>query len=288
MAPRTHRFAQLVLATVLSAALAVTLSGTAGAVALCRGHHDGDGIKQHHNPRVIPPQAKAYGKSYGEWGAAWWEWAVSIPYATNPIFDPTGADGSQGQNQIPWFLAGTAGGAVDRTITIPCGRPVFFPLVAFANDYPCPDPTFQPAPGQSLQDFLTQGADAIVSQIDVLTAEVDGVTINSLTAYRGTSGLDYFTGDPSLTATFDPCLTGSSQAFVSDGYWLMLAPFPPGHHTIHFTGGISAWGFLVDVTYHITVPAGHGPAPALANGPQSLLPVNPVNGSWGSLKIRYR
>jgi hypothetical protein len=25
------------------------------------------------------------------------------------------------------------------------------------NDYPCPDPSFEPAAGQTLEDFLTQG-----------------------------------------------------------------------------------------------------------------------------------
>ena len=70
--------------------------------------------------------------------------------------------------------------------------------------------------------------------------------------YRATSRLFYFTGDPSLTSTFDGCITGSSQPAVSDGYWIMLAPLSPGTHTIHFTAGIDNL-VLQDVTYHLTV-----------------------------------
>ena len=49
--------------------------------------------------------------------------------------------------------------------------------------------------------------------------------------------------------TFDPV--------VSDGYWLMIAPLPPGAHEISFgaTVYVPEWdyGFTVDVIYHITV-----------------------------------
>jgi hypothetical protein len=55
-----------------------------------------------------------------------------------------------------WYLASTAGGAVTRSCTIPAGKTILFPIVNTENDYPCPDPNFKPAPGQSLQGFLTE------------------------------------------------------------------------------------------------------------------------------------
>jgi hypothetical protein len=33
----------------------------------------------------------------------------------------------------------------------------------------------------------------------------------------------------------------------------MLKPLEPGRHTIHFAAAIEAYGFNLDVTYHITV-----------------------------------
>ncbi len=269
---------------------------TAGAGIASAGSSHLNGPKDDLTPAVVrrgvlPTQAHAYGKTYAEWGAAWWQWALAFPYATNPIFDATGQNGAQGQDQLPWFLAGNAGGVSDRSIAIPSGRPLFFPLISFENDYPCPDPTFQPAPGQSLRDFLAGGVKPIIDQVDVLSAEVDGVSIPDLMSNRATSDLAYFTGDPSLTSTFDACITGSRQAFVTDGYWLMLAPLPPGRHTVHFSGGISAFGFVDDVTYHLDV---QGPHEVVAAGTQrtpdaaAATPAPPVSGSWGQLKLLYR
>src|SRR5581483_4222539 len=59
------------------------------------------------NPGVVPPNAHFMGKSYGEWHAAWWQWAFSIPAEQSPFLDPTGANCTVGQSGHVWFLAGT-------------------------------------------------------------------------------------------------------------------------------------------------------------------------------------
>jgi hypothetical protein len=151
-----------------------------------------------------------------------------------------------------WFLAGNLGGESTRTCTVPSGKAIFFPLVNYLNDYPCPDPSFHPAPGQSLQDFLAQGAAGLIDAVDILEAQVDGAPLQDLFGYRGISSLLTFTGDPSWVS-LDSCITGSEQFGVSDGYWVMLAPLKPGTHTIHLRGGISAFGFEVNVTYNLAV-----------------------------------
>jgi hypothetical protein len=82
--------------------------------------------------------------------------------------------------------------------------------------------------------------------------------LNDLFGYRATSALFTFTADPSLVA-LDPCVTGTTQSGVSDGYWLMLNPLPPGPHTIPFGGKIDFGGgstFEVQVTDNITVVPG--------------------------------
>ena len=37
------------------------------------------------NPGILPPNQPAYGKSYGEWAAAWWNWALSGPDGNNVL-----------------------------------------------------------------------------------------------------------------------------------------------------------------------------------------------------------
>src|SRR5947207_2608039 len=62
------------------------------------------------NAGVIPRDANAYGNTYGEWSARWWQWVLAIPVATNPNLDTTGAHCGEGQAGPVWFLAGTFGG----------------------------------------------------------------------------------------------------------------------------------------------------------------------------------
>jgi hypothetical protein len=208
------------------------------------------------NPGVIPPHARAYGLSYAEWGAQWWRWAYSFPLDQFPPLQSGELDCGLGQSGSVWFLAGTAGqGSVTRSCTVPSGKALFFPIITINNDYPCPDPNFQPPPGETLEQFLTEGAEAVINLVTELEVVVDGRSLNDLFSYRATSKLFTFTADPSLVA-FDPCVTGTQQYGVTDGYWILMNPLPPGPHTIFFNAVIDFGGgntFEVDVTYNLIV-----------------------------------
>ena len=262
------------------------------------------------NPTVLPPQSKPYGKTYGEWGGEWWRWAMAIPSASNPIFDADGSFCNVGQSGPVWFLAGTGGGSVNRSCSIPPGKAVFFPIIDILADYPCPPEFgFEPAPGQSLEDFLTGFARFLIDLVDDPAVEVDGVALENVTAYRGASGVITFTGDPSLTSTFDPCITGSQQVGASDGYFVMLAPLSRGTHTVHFSARIDEFGFGLDVTYVLQVgPHTGGPIAISSATPTAGRASTPgtVNlktlaqsfgargaaatrkNTWGDLKVLYR
>jgi len=165
-------------------------------------------------------------------------------------------DCAAGQSGSVRFLAGTAGqGPITRSCTIPTGKALFFPIISYLNDYPCPDPNFQPPPGRTLEQFLTEGAAAIINLVTELEVVVDGQPLNNPFNYRATSRLFTFTADTSLVA-FDSCVTSTEQFGVTDGYWILLRPLPPGPHTIFFHAVIDFGGgntFEVEVTYNLTV-----------------------------------
>jgi len=213
-------------------------------------------VERNPNPGVIPPHGRPYGLTYGEWGAQWWRWAYSFPLAQFPPLQSGEVDCSLGQSGSVWFLAVTVGqGPVTRSCTIPAGKALFFPIITYLNDYPCPDPNFQPPPGQTLEEFLTEGAAAIIDAVTQLEVVVDGQHLNDLFSYRATSRLFTFTADPSLVA-LDPCVTGTSQFGVTDGYWILLRPLSPGPHTIFFHAVLDFGGgntFEVQVTYNLTI-----------------------------------
>jgi hypothetical protein len=215
------------------------------------------------NPGIIPIKDTVAGKTYGEWGDAWWQWAFSIPAVKNPVADTTGRYTAMGQPDGPvWFLAGTFGGAAERTVTIPAGKMLFFPIV---NQVWVNLPEWGDNPWSKDQESYAR--DLIGALIDTaadLACEIDGVAVQHIAAYRcrtpqGGEFMVHFpkgdiwglVGNTDVNGDiFQPGYYGPS---VQDGIFLMLAPLSPGQHTIHFTAttGGGTWG--LEVTYHLRV-----------------------------------
>jgi hypothetical protein len=196
------------------------------AIAAC-GHDDDEQV------RVLPASRRIAGRSQLAWTKNWWRWLLSIPAEQNPelVLD---VDCGNKQDGPVFYLPGFSADVYTRTCQIPAHKFVLAPVWTILNDFPCPDPTFVPAPGQTLVDFLQQGAAAFLARVTDIQVTIDGVVVD-YTSHRLTSGLFNFTGDASLTSTFDGCITGQSQQAVTDGWWLMLAPLPEGEHTMVVT-----------------------------------------------------
>jgi hypothetical protein len=204
------------------------------------------------NPQVFPPNSNPYGNTYGEWSARWWQWTFSIPAATNPLFDETGAHCAEGQSGQVWFLPGSFGGTFDRACTVPPGKALFFPIlnVAFGAAVGDCEPT---KPGVPC-DVTTLRTDAAAA-LDSVTIEAsrDGVPLHNLTDYRVQSPVFSVTLPE---GNFLDVLSGTYTPMISDGYWLMIAPPSAGAHTIHFKGTITDGpfaGFAIEGTYHLTI-----------------------------------
>ncbi len=98
--------------------------------------------------------------------------------------------------------------------------------------------------------------------IDVgsLRFSIDGMNVQNLGKYRFKSPIFSFTGAvPNFSSvggcgyTSPNCYEGFRAQGWADGYWVMLNPLTPGHHTIHFHAEIPAWGVVQDMTYHLNV-----------------------------------
>lgn len=218
------------------------------------------------NPAIIPPQASAYGKSYSEWSAAWWQWLYAAPVSQNPLFLDGNVDLSLHQLDGPvWFLGGmmtpTEGppyfyGLAVRTGTIPAGKALFFPVLncEFANQEWVP-------PATMTVPELYAFAKASIDANALWDCEIDGVSVKNLwdpvaltSPYRVvTPVFDYWlpaTGN--ILQFWGTDISGVIGPAVGDGVYLMLAPLPVGNHTIHFGGGTPGV-FIIDITYNITV-----------------------------------
>jgi hypothetical protein len=213
-------------------------------------------------PSFAQPAPTVLNRTYGDWSAAWWKWALAIPAATNPMSDPTGAFCDIGQAGDVWFLAGVLwGGTAERTCTIPSSRYIFFPIAnsnwvqTFWDDPSLTEPDWR----QWAETFLPfAGGGSLEATLDGKKIVFDPMT----PIVRSQS--------PVFTATFpadnifgmDPAgLTG--YPIVSDGYWVMLPPLAPGLHELRFRASWYDYGELLwkeaqSVVYHLNIT---GPPP---------------------------
>ena len=186
------------------------------------------------NAGVLPPVSSAYGHTYAEWSERWWLWYIPQTVTSNAI-----TDCALGQSGEVWFLE-----AFGSTCTVPAGKALFFPVV----DAECSSLESAPFFGGSPAD-RSACAKALIDDTSNLAAEIDGISVQNLMAYR------FQTPDFNFTAPADNLNgipPGSGQS-TADGYYLMLAPLPVGLHTIHFKGTFNAFGFTIDATYHLLV-----------------------------------
>ena len=209
----------------------------------------GSALVETYNPRV-----KAFGRTYGQWTTAWWNYMLSIPAVRNPINDKTGVNALVGQTGPVVFLAGSGGENVDRNISLTSDKAILIPVVTFMAQFPCTNHASQPKPGQSLEDFLKAQARAVVNQASSLLVKVDGKDIRTLSDYRVTSDLFYAGGSPDLNASLGSCITAEPKAAVSDGYFIMLKGLKKGDHTIEFSGAIDGGATPpTKVTYKVRI-----------------------------------
>jgi hypothetical protein len=208
------------------------------------------------NPALFPIDTAPYGTSMATWGERASQWLYAQPRDRSPLFDPTGANCDVGQRGPVWYIARIAGPPVfsgTRHCTIPHQKSLFLYIGAVVDDYPCPFPGFEPAPGQSLYDFLIADAKAAMDTVNFLQVSLDGQPLNSVFSYRYHSDdLFTITGDLSLRADLDPCITGEPQPAVVDGFFMMFKPLDRGEHVI-VVHGTNTVGHDKTFTYYLTI-----------------------------------
>jgi hypothetical protein len=230
--------------TALLATVILSL-GAASAAYAGKGHQG--------NPGVLPPQSHAFGQSYGEWSASWWQWFMEHPVEGHPGADSPDFDVSSGQEGNIWFLA-CPFGTVERSVTIPTGKALFIGMLnAEASDLE--DLGDTEAEQRETAEWI---ADHIVS----VSCTVDDKPVANIERYRVQS--PQFSFDAPDPWIFSPSPRGVGTA-VSDGYFVMLASLSKGKHTIQIKGsfhfeagelGPDPVDFGLDVTYQVTVSPG--------------------------------
>jgi hypothetical protein len=204
-------------------------------------------------PLIAPIWTKPGGQTYGRWAAEWWQWALGVPAAVNPILDTTGKDCAQRQVDKVWFLAGSfSSDPVVRACEVPAGKSLFFPLInnfsgAFLND----------RPEERTEEFVRE-AGSCTEPVEI-SVKIDGFKVLKPTRFfTGASGSQspFFNvqlppGNLVGDETMVPELVLSPSA--EQGYYLFVRPLRPGTHTIRWTASGCTPGGSQDITYNLTV-----------------------------------
>jgi hypothetical protein len=191
------------------------------------------------------------GAPLSHWARQQARWVTSIPLGANPMTDTTGVHCAVHQEGSVWYLAAPVklSTPFNKTCTVPLGTALFVPLAAYLNDYPCRlDPGFQPAPGQSLDAFLAEGAAFVVSNFTSYEATLNG---RMLTPLRAATSSFAFVGADDVTP-IDACITGASQSGLVDGYFLAIDPLPVGDHDLFIRSVNNLFG-NTEGSFHIQV-----------------------------------
>ncbi len=215
------------------------------------------------DPRVLPPNAPHHGKTYGEWGAAWWQWFAAQPTNNTVVCGPSGAG-------PVWFLGPNSSPPGQmRACTLPATAQLFLPIVTVECSVLEGNGTTEAE--------LRACANTIGPRVTTVEATLDRVAIADIRQYRAQTPLFTLTL-PENNILGGPAATTPS---VADGYWLLLAPLAPGAHTLTLhTAGTRADNRPFDLTTTIALTITAAPSPSASPMPT---PAPPATGSGGNL-----
>jgi hypothetical protein len=193
----------------------------------------------------------AHADEADDWGALtaqWWQWALSIPAASNPVADTSGEYCMVGQRGGVWFLAGTfTGTPTERTCTVPANVPLFFPVINYIY-FNTPD-CDQGGISYTAKELRAIIAPTIDGASDI-AATLDDRPIKGVRRVKS----EVFATVLPAFSLFDPsgtiCLTPGEiySPSVDDGYYVRLRALSEGQHRLAFRG-TNADGFAINVRY---------------------------------------
>jgi hypothetical protein len=228
--------------------------------------------------RIAPRDSRPFGKSYREWVAAWWKWAVRTKGSAHPLLD--NGPCSENQTASVWFLGGDflgGGSPIERNCTVPAGTALFIALTTESwlstPEVACitADPWYRATPGDpEYALFREQILDAVKrpDPIRTLALRLNGRSAEGLRSFfvRRSTIFSVRLPEDSLydalgvcPGNIPPILTAPDVAW---GFHVFLKPLPVGKYRLRWKADVdhidvSPGRQRQDVTYHLTVKASH-------------------------------
>lgn len=200
-------------------------------------------MKQSANSMLFAPDSVPYGVTFPDWTIRWWRWLLSSSMETNPALDVSGKWSELRQDDPNvWFLAGTFGGSVVRTSTIPPGKAILMPVI----NYEC---SFADEPLITSEKELELKCKSEIDDIKHLTVSIDEIILKDLDQYRVRS--PFF--PINLQENNILGVNSGCTNMISDGFWIFLKPLRIGDHKISSFGSCRSGKIKIQTTYSINV-----------------------------------
>ena len=188
--------------------------------------------------KIVPEDRNAYGKTYAEWSAEWWQWALSLPLDEHPLTDT--ADCNTGQSGDVWFLGGSLNTTeAVRKCKIPFGKAILIPILnAECSDLEGEGNTEERL-GTCASAYFDKMTDVpkapdmdFFVEVTSMYMTVDGKTLTeNLSKYRTQSPLY-----PVKPVANGQLGTDEEGIMVAAGYYILLEPPPVGRYIVSFGG----------------------------------------------------
>jgi len=169
--------------------------------------------------RPMGPAEKVDGKRVDAYPALWWQWVNRKRWGAQAFQDSSGAQCALNQAGPVWYLAGTDGtDEVKRSCRVPTGKHVFLPLITMLASALPGEPR---GCAEVKAEAAENNARVVATEVSVDGARIDiqGLRMAS-DCFNANEKADYLKREP------------TGQVSATDGYWVMLAPFADGAHTI--------------------------------------------------------
>lgn len=199
------------------------------------------------NPRIIPPNARYDGLTYGEWLAKSFQLANANPVPVNSLFLGNEDKLPIGQPKHLWILQSATAPPQERHFTVPAGKALYIVIITWESDnFLCSEPDMNLTIPE-----LRALAKSIVDGFGPFQVEVDGRPVEDVAQYRATSPVFSSTLPDNNILQYFGCadaLPGTYGPMVADGYALILPPPSVGEHIIR-----ESFQNFGDLVWHITV-----------------------------------
>lgn len=202
--------------------------------------------------QLIAPNVPVAGLDQSFFLAAFSQWWMSIPAATNPLLDLPGANTALGDQGNHFFLPGSFGGTpVVRNVTVRPDQTLFLNLLVV---------TAWPDANETEADLRALGSN-VLGNVNSMSITVDGA---AALLPAGVATLEQMRqSSPLFTLTVGPDNLGGWPVgmfpAIADGYLIAMEGLSPGNHQVRWTFNSSSTGpfaggpnLLQDITYNIT------------------------------------